>query len=162
MKIEIIPAAPEHRAFISDSFVRKFSKAPQAAHISGLVVSTLLEPLLNNWTTLVAVPEGDRDTLLGYVIFEQRRRDKPNPVIAWVHVSGEWTRRGIGRALLEATGLRVGNAVKRLEVHSPFTCQKIADDGPSIAELCEKRGLMFRYRPYLPLQVQLDALGREA
>lgn len=162
MKIEIVPAQPDHRAFISDSFVRKFSKSPQAANVSGTVVASLLEPLLNHWTTLAAVPEGDRDTLLGYVIFEPRRRDKPNPVIAWVHVSGEWLRRGIGRALLEATGLRVGNAVKRLEVHSPFTCQKVADDGPSVAELCEKHGLTFRYRPYLPLQVQLDVLAREA
>lgn len=162
MKIEIIQGLPVHRALITDSFVKKFSKAPQCAHISGTVVASLLEPLLNDWTTLVAVPEGDRDTLLGYVIFEPKRRDKPNPVIAWVHVSGEWTRRGIGRALLEAAGLKCGTDKARVEVHSPFTATKVAEDGPSIMQLCEGHGLTFRYRPYLPLQVQLDALAREA
>lgn len=162
MRIEIIPATAGHRSFITDSFVKKFSKAPQCANISGAVVSALLEPLLNTWTTLVAVPEGDRDTLLGYVVFEPKKRDRPNPVVAWVHVAGEWTRRGIGRALLEAAGMRQGTAAKPLEVHSPFTTQKIADDGPNIMQLCDGHGLTFRYRPYLPLQVQLDALNREA
>jgi predicted N-acetyltransferase YhbS len=162
LKIEIVPAAPGHRALITDSFVKKFAKAPQCAHISGTVVASLIEPLLNDWKTLVAVPEGDRDTVLGYVVFEPRRRDRPNPVIAWVHVVGDWTRRGIGRALVEAAGLKTGTAGKPLEVHSPFTCQKIADDGPNIMQLCDAHGLTFRYRPYLPLQVQLDALGREA
>jgi GNAT superfamily N-acetyltransferase len=162
MKIEIIPADESHRPFITDAFVRRFSRAPQCAGVSGTVVSTLLEPLLNDWHALVAVPDGDRDTLLGYVVYEPRRAGKANPVIAWVYVVETWTRKGIGRALLFATGLRLGTQGEPLEVHSPFTAQKVSEDGPSISALCEKHGLVFRYRPYLPLQVQLDALTREA
>jgi GNAT superfamily N-acetyltransferase len=162
MKIEVSPRTKYDLAFITDSFVKKAGRAPQAAGVSGSVLASLLEPLLNHWTCLVACPEGDRDTLLGWVLFEPKRRDRPNPVIAWVQVNGEWLRRGIGRALLEATGLKCGTATKPLEVHSPFTCQRISEEGPPIMKLAEEHGLTFRYRPYLPLQVQLDAISREA
>jgi GNAT superfamily N-acetyltransferase len=164
MKVEIIPAPVGARGFVFDSFVKKFSRTPQAAGASRVVVSALLEPLFAAWATLVAVPEGDRDTLLGWVLFEPKRRDRPNPVIAWVYVVEEWQRRGIGRALVDAAGLKLklGTAGKQLELHSPFICQKVSDDGPAIAKLAEAHGLTYRYRPYLPLQVQLDALAREA
>lgn len=164
MKIEIRPHVPADLPFVTDSFVKKAGRAPQAAGVSGTVLASLLEPLLNEWLCLVATPEGDRDTLLGWVLFEPKRRDRPNPVIAWVYVrdDGPFRRNGIGRALLEAAGLRYGTASKPLEVHSPFTAQKVAEDGPSVMQLCDAHGLTFRYRPYLPLQVQLDALAREA
>lgn len=161
MNIEIRPAVGTDRPFITDSFVKRFGRAPQAAGSSGTVLSSLLEPLLNYWTTLVACPEGDLDTLLGWVTFEPKRRERPNPVVAWVYVHSEWQRKGVGRALLNATGIKLGTASKPLEVHSPFTCQRIADEGPAIQKLCDDHGLTFRYRPYLPLQVQLDALERE-
>lgn len=162
MNIEIRPHTKYDLSFITDSFVKKAARAPQAAGVSGTVLASLLEPLLNHWTCLVACPEGDRDTLLGWVLFEPKRRDRPNPVVAWVHVHGDWLRRGVGRALLVATGLKQGTAAKPLEVHSPFTCQKVSDEGPGIAKLAEAHGLTFRHRPYLPLQVQLDAISREA
>lgn len=162
MKIEILPADESHRPFVTDAFVRKFSRTPQAAGVSGTVVASLLEPLLNDWRALVAVPQDDRDTLLGFVLFEEKRPDRQNPVVAYVYVVETWQRHGIGRALLTAAGVRFGTKAKPLEVHSPFVAQRISEGGPAISALCDAKGLLFRYRPYLPLQVQLDALAKEA
>lgn len=162
MKIEIVPASESHRPFVTDAFVRKFSRTPQAAGVSGTVLASLLEPLLNEWQALIAAPQDDPDTYLGFVLFEEKRRDRPNPVVAYVYVVEEWQRHGIARALLTAAGVKAGTKAAPLEVHSPFNAQRICEGGPAVSALCDAKGLTFRWRPYLPLQVQLDSMGRAA
>lgn len=58
----------------------------------------VIEDLLARGRTLVACPEGDPDTILGYVIAEEAKE----PVLHWCFVKLAWRRLGIATALIES------------------------------------------------------------
>lgn len=140
--IAIIPAQPEHHALILDSFWREYSDCPlargvPAAVLSGKMQTLLLSPL---WRALVATPEGDPGTVLGYLVW----RDAST--VGWLHTLRFWRGKGVARALLAQAGVSPG----------VVSCAFLP---PNMAQAATARGWTLRFRPYLP-DVEMELTAR--
>jgi GNAT superfamily N-acetyltransferase len=140
--IAVSPALPEHRALILDSFWREYQESPPAQGVPAAVLTRKLEVLMDapGWQTLVATPEEDAPTILGYIVCRDAR------TVAWVHVLRFWRGRGVARALLEQAGVSPG------VVSCPFL-------PPHVAKVAAASGWTCRFRPYLP-DVELENAAR--
>ncbi len=154
MHLPIRDGRPDDWPYIFDSFVTVYSQAPHARGASRPVLASLLEPVLRSWRTRVAVDPQDDTTIVGFVIHEPRQ-----PRIAWVQVREAWRRKGVATALLADTGS------VRSEVETPFMVQRIGlikhggrweSTGPKLTDVAGHHGITLRFRPYLPMALQLE------
>jgi GNAT superfamily N-acetyltransferase len=131
--ISIIPATVEHRSLVLDSFWREYRESPQARGVPARVLLAKLDALLvsPSWKTVVATPEDDGSTVLGYLVF----RDATT--LGWLHVLRYWRGKGVARALLNYAGA----------VRGSLSCAFIS---PAVAKWAGPKGYALRFRPYLP------------
>jgi hypothetical protein len=119
-----------------------------SAYANGLqpeVLNLLIEPILAAYTTIVATPEDDADSILGYLVHDGPR------TVAFVYVKEGVRRKGIATALASHAG------VTRGEVVAPLIVTKMAGVG-NFPRFAESKGYTLRYRPYEPLRITHDLL----
>lgn len=143
--IAIVPAAPEHHALILDSFWREYQESPPAKGVPAAVLSGKMQALLvsPDWRTMVATPQDDSGTVLGYLVW----RDAAT--VGWLHTLRFWRGKGVARALLAQAGVSPG------VVACPFL-------PPEVAKAAKERGWTLRFRPYLPDVEHEKAVRRAA
>lgn len=135
--IQIIPALPAHRALMLDAFWREYQQnSPQARGVPPKVLTAKLETLLDapGWTTLVATPPDDWDSVLGFLVY------KNATTVGWLHAlsfGGFGRRKGVAGALIERAGI----------VRGVISCAFLP---PEFAKRASQYGWTLRFRPYLP------------
>jgi GNAT superfamily N-acetyltransferase len=151
MDVRIRAGRPSDHALVFDSVISTLRQSPHAKGASNAVLASLVEPLVFSpaWTLSVAHPEGDDDTVLGFILHSA-------DAIAWVQVRAPWRRHGIGRALVRHA---FGDQLPR-ELSTAFMVQRVGDGQPTIVDLAQRYGVTLRFRPYLPLQAALDAAAQ--
>ncbi len=153
MQVQLRDGRQSDRALVLDSIISTYRQAPHAQGASNAVIASLIEPLLSHphWRLTVACPEGEEDTILGFVLYGVGFRI---PTVAWLQVRGPWRRHGIGKALAaHAVGAKFPP-----EVHTAFMVQRIGPGSPSLVDLAVLHGVSLRFRPYVPLQAALDVI----
>lgn len=130
----IRPAGPDEANYIRDSFWRAYRHSHYAHGTDPRLLIDLLTRLLVHpeWSTLVCVEPTVPDEVLAWVTY------KNAATIAWIDVKPMYRGRGIAQRLLQHIGVRPG----------PIACAFI---DPRADKFARPRGLVLRYRPYLPL-----------
>lgn len=131
--IRIAPARDQHRALILDSFWREYRSCPMAKGVPPGVLTRKLEALLDSpsWRALVATPDDDVDSVLGYLVY----RDPFT--LGWLHTLRNFRHKGVARALLSHAHVLPGHA----------SCAFLP---PGVAKVATEHGYTLRFRPYLP------------
>lgn len=93
--------------FIFSSWLKSYrSNSPFAGSVSERIYydreHAIIERILARGRTLVAHPEGDPGTIIGYLVAEQHTVPS---IVHWLYVKGAWRRAGVGAKLVEAAGL---------------------------------------------------------
>lgn len=132
--LTISPASPDEANYIRDSFWRAYRHSHYAHGAEPRLLIDLLSRLLVHpeWFTLVVSCPDVPGEVLGWVTY------KNATTIAWIDVKPLYRRRGIAKMLLKHIGVQAG----------PIACAFI---DPRVDSIARPRGLMLRYRPYLPL-----------
>lgn len=131
--IQIVPARPEHHAIILDSFWRDYRRSPVARGVPPSVLTAKMSALLASpaWSAVVATPEDDADTVLGFLVYRDAQ------TVGWLQTRRPWRGTGVARALLASAGVARGT----------LACAFLP---PEVARLADARGYTLRFRPYLP------------
>jgi GNAT superfamily N-acetyltransferase len=145
--VTLRPFQGSDRPFVHDSFLRSFGGgtpkpgehprgSAYAQGVPATVLHDMLDPLLVAWDVTVAVSPHDADELMGWICAR-----KPD-CVAWLYVKPQYRRAGLGRALLEHTG--IGTFVELA-----FAPTKLF--GRPFMVVASEKHYRIRHRPYLPL-----------
>jgi GNAT superfamily N-acetyltransferase len=103
MKIVVRSANANDRSFMLATWLQNYRRESYfAARIKDSIFYAnhheIADKLLAQETALVACPDDDSDTILGYIVVEPK-------VLHWVYVKKAFRKMGIATRLLEASGL---------------------------------------------------------
>lgn len=102
------------------------------------------------WKLITACDSSATDEIMGMVVYRATNAGQPyaRPAIAWMTVKPVWQGKGIGRALLKATGIGPG------QVDCAFMI-------PSVAQWMTDKGYTLRFRPYMPEVAMWEMIQRK-
>jgi len=139
------PALPQDRAYLLSA--TRNTLVQNSAYCSGMhpaAMAVLLEPIFAVYSTVVAVADGDGDTILGFVTFRSPTE------VAFVYVRERFRGHGIARGLLDYAG------IKRGEIYCALMVTKLA--GASFAKSAQLKGYRLLFRPYIPLEISAGVI----
>lgn len=140
---------PTDRSFLNDTIHKTLlESSAYFHHVSPQSVRLLLDPILATFKILVAAPETDPGTIIGYIVFESPT------VVAFIYVRSQFRSElkdgvrqggGVARSLLQAAG------VKKSEIECPLMVTGLNHENFPL--LASKKGYKLRFRPYMPLEI---------
>jgi hypothetical protein len=108
------------------------------------VITTLIEPVLITYRGLIAHPEGEPDTILGFILAEDQN------TVGFIYVRNQFRRHNIASLLLSHASIQRG------EIVCPFIVTKL--NGQNFPRFVESKGYKLRFRPFIPLEIQANIL----
>lgn len=137
-QIEVRPMRIEDQPFIFASWLNNYKNSSQFAkrirnpeffHFHHLVIERIL--LRSTTRVLIATPENDPNTILGYLVTESHDR----PILHFCFVKATWRRLGVAGKLIESANVDLNNAVF---THWTYECNQLTEKFPQLV-----------YNPYL-------------
>jgi hypothetical protein len=112
LEIKIRHGKPEDAAYIASSWLKGIFKGSYfAKRIPKETFNNLhrhvITHALSRSTVLVAHPEGDEDTIIGFLIYDSQHHTKP--LVHWTYTRLAWRNVGIARQLFDVANLDPAN-----------------------------------------------------
>lgn len=147
--INIRPTIPADRNYLLSTMRQALLKT--SAYCEGLhpeVLTNLLESILTIYTTAIATPVDDSSMILGFIVYA------PGSV-GFIYVRKHLRQHKLGTRLLEHAGISKGEIIAPLMVTKIEITPGVWSAFPKLAAA---HGYTIRFRPYLPLQLQANAM----